>query len=100
MAMVVNGSLARPDAAFGRVRVDVTSLRGSRRPNGVAARGPNNASPNQIIGEVIIHGFARPLRGTTSYYPMAVDQALVEQSNRDRVSQFVRAFAYWVAREV
>jgi hypothetical protein len=63
-------------------------------------QGPANASPDQIIGEVIIDGMVRPLRATTSYYPMAVDQALVEQSNRDRVLQLVRAFAYWVAREV
>ena len=38
-----------------------------------------------------------PLRATTSYYPMAVDRALVEKSNRDRVSQLVQAFAYWAA---
>ena len=63
-------------------------------------QGPANASPDQIIGEVIIDGMVRPLRATTSYYPMAVDQSLVEQSNRDRVLQLVRAFAYWVAREV
>jgi hypothetical protein len=43
---------------------------------------------------------ARPLRASTSYYPMAVDQVLVEQSNHDRVSQLVQAFAYWAAREV
>ena len=65
-----------------------------------SGRGPANASPDQIIGEVIIDGGARPLRATTSYFPMAVDQALGEQSNHDRVLQLVRAFAYWVAREV
>jgi hypothetical protein len=63
-------------------------------------QGPLGSSPDQIIGEVIVGGVARPLRATTSYYPMAVDQALVEQSNHDRVSQLVQAFAYWAAREV
>ena len=63
-------------------------------------RGPANASRDRIIGEVIIDGRARPLRATTSYFPMAVDQALGEQSNHDRVLKLVRAFAYWVAREV
>ena len=49
---------------------------------------------------MIVGGVARPLRASTSYYPMAVDQALVERSNHDRVSQLVQAFAYWAAREV
>ena len=63
-------------------------------------QGAGGTSPDQILGEVIVGGVARPLRASTSYYPMAVDQALVEQSNHDRVSQLVRAFAYWAAREV
>ena len=63
-------------------------------------QGPLGSSPDQILGEVIVGGVARPLRATTSYFPMAVDQALGEQSNHDRVLQLVRAFAYWVAREV
>jgi hypothetical protein len=118
--MVLDGSLARPDAAFGRVRVDVTSLRAEvgdptaswvseELPGALAqalasvgragvpvtvrvhtvilgpssgGQGAANASPDQIIGEVIIDGMVRPLRATTSYYPMAVDQALVEQRSR------------------
>ena len=98
-AMVLNGSLARPDAAFGRVHVDVTSLRAEvgdpkasriseELPGALAqalasvgragapvtvrthtvilgpssgGQGPNNTSPDQIIGEVIIDGVARPL---------------------------------------
>jgi hypothetical protein len=52
-------------------------------------------SPDQILG-----GVARPLRASTGYFPRAVDQGLVEQSNHDRVSQLVQAFAYWAAREV
>jgi hypothetical protein len=106
--MVLDGSLARPYAAFGRVHVDVTSLRAEvgdptarwvsqELPGALAqalasvgragapvtvrihtvilgpssgGQGPANASPDQIIGEVIIDGVARPLRATTSYYPM------------------------------
>ena len=63
-------------------------------------QGPQGTSSDQILGEVIVGGVAQPLRASTSYYPMAVDQALVEQSNHDRVSQLVQAFAYWAAREV
>jgi hypothetical protein len=135
MAIVLNGALAEPRAAFGGVRVDVASLRaevgdptarwvaeelpGARRGSGqrrarrrsgdVADRhrdpraehggqGPQGASPDQILGEVIVGGVARSLRAPTSYYPMAVDQALVEQSNHDRVSQLVQAFANCAAR--
>ena len=57
-------------------------------------QGPNNTSRDQIIGEVIIDGVARPLRATTRYHSITVQQALVEQWNRDRVSQLVPAFAY------
>ena len=45
-------------------------------------QGPNNTSLDQIIGEVIIDGVARPLRATTSYHSITVQQALVEQWNR------------------
>jgi hypothetical protein len=44
-------------------------------------------------------GVERPIRATTNYFPLAIDQTLVEQSNFDRVSRLVQAFAYWVARE-
>jgi hypothetical protein len=63
-------------------------------------QGPHGAAPDQILGKVIVGGVARPLRASTSYYPMAVDQALVEQANHGRVSQLVQAFAYWAARKV
>jgi predicted NBD/HSP70 family sugar kinase len=78
-----------------RARIDSVILGPSS-----GGQGPLGASPDQILGEVIVGGVARPLRASTSYYPMAVDQALVEQSNHDRVSQLVQAFAYWAAREV
>jgi hypothetical protein len=77
------------------VRVD-TAILGSSS----GGQGPQGTSPDQILGEVIVGGVARPPRASNSYYSMAVDQALVEQSNHDRVSQLVQAFAYWAAREV
>jgi hypothetical protein len=39
------------------------------------------AAPDQMIGEVIVGGIAHELRGSTSYYPMAVDQPDYVQSN-------------------
>jgi hypothetical protein len=63
-------------------------------PSG-GGQGPHGTSPDQILG-----GVARQLRASTSYFPRAVDQALVERSKHDRVSQLVQAFAYWAAREV
>jgi len=60
---------------------------------------PLGASPDQIVGEAVVGGVARPVRASTTYYPSAVDQSLFEQSNHDRVSQLVQALAYWVARE-
>jgi hypothetical protein len=95
------GALAEALASVGRagapvkVRIDTVILGPSS-----GGQGPHGASPDQILGEVIVGGVARPLRASTSYYPMAVDQALVEQSNHDRVSQLVQAFAYWAAREL
>ena len=51
-----------------------------------------------MIGEVIVGGIAHELRGSTSYYPMAVDQPNFEQSNYDRIVQLCQAFAYWAVR--
>jgi hypothetical protein len=65
---------------------------------GTGGAGPLGSSPDQITGAAIAGGVERPIRATSSYFPMAVDQAQVEQSNFDRVSRLVQAFAYWVAR--
>jgi hypothetical protein len=56
------------------------------------------ATPDQMIGEVIVGGIAHELRGSTSYYPMAVDQPDYVQSNYDRIAQLCQAFAYWAVR--
>ena len=41
-----------------------------------------------------------PLRAITSYYPMAVDQALVERALQGRVVALAQAFAGWAPREL
>ncbi len=41
-----------------------------------------------------------PLRAITSYFPKAVDQALFEESNKNRVQLLSQAFAGWVPRQL
>jgi hypothetical protein len=41
-----------------------------------------------------------PLRAISSYYPMAVDQALVERALEGRVTALAQAFAGWAPREL
>ena len=41
-----------------------------------------------------------PLRAITSYFPMAVDQALVERALQGRVVALAQAFAGWAPREL
>ena len=41
-----------------------------------------------------------PLRAITSYYPMAVDQALVEEAYHGRVTALAQAFAGWAPRQL
>jgi hypothetical protein len=74
------------------VRIDYVLL-------GPSSGGVSGPSPDQMVGSVTVGGVERPLRASTHYYPSPVDQAMVEQSNHDRVSQLVQAFAYWAVRE-
>ena len=55
----------------------------------VLVRGPRGA----IAAET-------PLRATSSHYPSPVDQALVVQSNHNRVFLLAQAFAGWVPKEL
>jgi hypothetical protein len=41
-----------------------------------------------------------PLRAISSYYPMAVDQTLVERALQGRVTALAQAFAGWAPREL
>jgi hypothetical protein len=86
--MAERGGAAAPIA----VRVDYVIL-------GPSSGGVSGPAPDQMVGAVIVGGVETPLRASTHYYPSSVDQARVEQSNHDRVSQLVQAFAYWAVRE-
>jgi hypothetical protein len=41
-----------------------------------------------------------PLRAISSYFPMAVDQTLVERALQGRVTALAQAFAGWAPREL
>ncbi len=41
-----------------------------------------------------------PLRAIASYYPMAVDQALVERAYHGRIVTLAQTFAGWAPREL
>jgi hypothetical protein len=65
--------------------------------------GPNRGSEcgpskDEMVGVVTAGGVERPLRASSSYFPSPADNAMIEQSNYDRVYQLSQAFAYWVAR--
>ncbi len=71
------------------VRIDYVSL------------GPikDSSARDNISGAAMIGGIQWPVRATTRYQASAVDQTLVEQSNRQRVTQLVQALTYWLARD-
>ena len=52
-----------------------------------------------IQGVATIDGVETPVRATSSYTFMQGDQTMIEQSNRDRVSQLTEALAYWIAQD-
>jgi hypothetical protein len=76
------------------VRVDYLTLGPSS--GGI---GPAGSSIDTIQGVATINGVETPVRATNSYYPSPVDQTMIEQSNRDRVTQLTQALAYWVAQD-
>jgi hypothetical protein len=68
--------------------------------------GALGSTQDTIKGVLLIRG-ARggvaadtPLRAIASYYPMAVDQALVEEAYHGRVTALAQAFAGWAPREL
>ena len=66
--------------------------------------GPAGASQDTIKGVLIVRGprggVDTPLRATSFYYPMSVDQAFQEQAYHDRVTALAQAFAEWVPRQL
>jgi hypothetical protein len=75
------------------VRVDYLTL-GSN-----VGVGPTGSSYDSIEGVATIDGVEMPVRATSTYYSMQVDQTVIEQSNRDRVSQLTEALAYWIGQD-
>lgn len=68
--------------------------------------GPGGSAQDTVIGSFIVRGprggieSQIPLRAIASYYPSAVDQAMVEQAYYWRVVALARAFAGWAPREL
>jgi hypothetical protein len=99
VAEALPGQIARDLAARGvsanvSVQVDYLTL-GSN----VGANGPAGSSYDNIQGVATVNGVEMPVRATSTYYPMASDQTMIEQSNRERVRQLTQALAYWIAQD-
>ena len=81
-------------------RIDLVYLGPDSGPGAFAS------SQDTIAGTLIVHGprgtspVEVPLRATTSYYPMAVDQPLRIESNRARIVLLSQAFARWAPGEL
>ena len=64
------------------------------------------SSQDMIEGVLMVRGSRgriaadTPLRAITSYYPNAFDNALIVESNHNRVLALAQAFAGWVTREL
>jgi len=58
------------------------------------------SSRDVISGVATIGGAEIPVRATRSYQPAPADQTMIEQINRERVSQLVAALVFWLSRDV
>ena len=75
---------------------------------GTSSGGPGffRQTQDTIVGSLLLRGprgraIANvPLRAISSYFPMAVDQALVERALHGRVTALAQAFAGWAPREL
>ncbi len=76
------------------VRIDYVTL----GPNS-GGTGPAGSSPDHIRGVATIRGLGEPVSAMSWYYPSAQDAAVIEESNRWRVSDLVQALAYWIAQD-
>jgi hypothetical protein len=99
VAQTLPGQIARNLAQRGVsanvfVRVEYVIL-GTNQGNG----GPGGSTYDNIEGVATINGVEMPVRATSTYYPMAVNDAMTEQSNHDRISQLTEALAYWIAQD-
>jgi hypothetical protein len=88
-------------AALLGVRIDWIYLAPS--PGGP---GPRGSAQDTVVGSFIVWdqrgGIESqiPLRAIASYYPMAVDQALVERAYHSRIVTLGQTFASWAPREL
>ena len=55
---------------------------------------------DNIGGVATMGGVQLPLRATARYQVSAIDQTMVEDSNRQRVTQLLQALTYWLARDL
>jgi hypothetical protein len=68
--------------------------------------GPRGSAQDTIIGSFLVRGprgeieSQIPLRAIASYYPNAVDQALVERAYHGRIAALAQVFAGWAPREL
>jgi hypothetical protein len=60
----------------------------------------DSSARDNISGVATIGGVQWPVRATTKYQASAIDQTLVERSNRERVAQLVQTLTYWLARDL
>jgi hypothetical protein len=75
---------------------------------GTSSGGPGffRQTQDTIVGSLLLRGprgraIANvPLRAISSYFPMAVDQALVERALQGRVVALAQAFAGWAPRQL
>ena len=65
--------------------------------------GPNSGQPvnggrsiDNISGVAIVGSAQIPVRATTTYWPSASDQTMIDQSNHDRVALLAQALADWL----
>jgi hypothetical protein len=96
LAQAFAAHMAPGDPAGGTLRVRVDSIY-------LGGGGP--ADPDRMRGSATLSGGAGPARhtsarATSTYFPMAVDQALPEQALQGRVQALSLAFAYWLARKM
>jgi hypothetical protein len=60
----------------------------------------DSSARDNISGVATIGSVQWPVRATTKYQASAVDQTLVERSNRERVTQLVQALTFWLAKDL
>ena len=92
LAQALAGRMS-PNGAPLTVRIDYLTL---GPYTGATIHG--GSSPDNINGVAIVGGREIPVRATTTYQASPIDQTMVEQSNHARVSELVRALAYWIAQ--